>query len=66
VTWNNYPATLQVRALPGANQVLEPFYWRFRLSKIGAKKCSLANVLPIFAFTIRRFIALFLLSLANA
>jgi hypothetical protein len=48
---------LQVRALPGAKQVLEPNYWRLLLSKIKAKKRSLANVLPIFTSTIRHFIA---------
>jgi hypothetical protein len=38
---------LQVRALPGANQVSEPIYWRFRLSEFEAKKCGIATVLPL-------------------
>jgi hypothetical protein len=48
---------LQVRALPGANQVSEPIYWRFRLSEFEAKKCGIATVLPLFASNIPRFIA---------
>jgi hypothetical protein len=38
---------LQVRALPGAKQVLEPIYRRFKASKIGPKKALLAKVLPL-------------------
>jgi hypothetical protein len=42
---------LQVRTMPGANQVPKPICRRFKASKIRPKKTLLAKVLPLFGST---------------